>query len=175
MAHSLSRKGDTIKKFSEGMLPYLILLGLLAAVVIVQPDLGMIIVFCMVTMAMLFFAGARIIHLLSVGAAGIPLAFLAIRLAPYRFARPAVVPQSAGLQPIDRVSNHSIAHGHRIGRNLGARTRRVACEAVLPAAIAQRFHHVRSCRRTRFHRSAGHCDPDWVAGMEGLQNRRDGA
>ncbi|MEE8593910.1 MAG: putative lipid II flippase FtsW [Candidatus Bipolaricaulota bacterium] len=124
MAHSLSRKGDTIRRFSEGMLPYLILLGLLAAIVIVQPDLGMIVVFGMVTMAMLFFAGARVIHLLSVGAAGIPIVFLAIRFAPYRFARllsflnPEAYSQSTGYQTIQSLT--AIGSGGIFGRGLGA-------------------------------------------------------
>lgn len=124
MAHSLNRKGDTIKRFSEGMLPYLILLGLLAAIVIVQPDLGMIVVFGMVMMAMLFFAGARIIHLLSVGAASIPLMFLAIRFAPYRFARllsflsPEAYSQSTGYQTIQSLT--AIGSGGIFGRGLGA-------------------------------------------------------
>ena len=124
MAHSLSRKGDTIRRFSEGVLPYLILLGLLAAIVIVQPDLGMIVVFGMVTMAMLFFAGARLIHLLSVGAAGIPIVFLAIRFAPYRFARllsflnPEAYGQSTGYQTIQSLT--AIGSGGVFGRGLGA-------------------------------------------------------
>jgi len=124
MAHSLSRKGDTIKRFSEGMLPYLILLSLLAAIVIVQPDLGMIVVFGMVTMAMLFFAGARIIHLLFVGAASVPLMFLAIRFAPYRFARllsflsPEAYSQSTGYQTIQSLT--AIGSGGIFGRGLGA-------------------------------------------------------
>jgi len=124
MAHSLSRKGDTITRFSEGILPYLILLGLLAAIVIVQPDLGMIVVFGMVTMAMLFFAGARIIHLLSVGAASIPLVFLAIRFAPYRLARllsflnPQAYSQSTGYQTIQSLT--AIGSGGILGRGLGS-------------------------------------------------------
>ena len=124
MAHSLSRKGDKIRGFSEGILPYLILLGLLAAIVIVQPDLGMIVVFGALTMAMLFFAGARIIHLLAVGAAFTPLLFLAIRFAPYRFARllsffnPQAYSQTTGYQTIQSLT--AVGSGGILGRGLGA-------------------------------------------------------
>ena len=124
MAHSLSRKGNKIREFSEGVLPYLILLGLLAAIVIVQPDLGMIVVFGALTMAMLFFAGARVIHLLAVGTAFIPLVFLAIRFAPYRFARllsffnPQAYSQSTGYQTIQSLT--AVGSGGILGRGLGA-------------------------------------------------------
>lgn len=124
MAHSLSRKGDKIRRFSEGVLPYLVLLGLLAAILIVQPDLGMIVVLGAVTMAMLFFAGARKIHLLAVGAAGIPLVFAAICLAPYRFARlisflhPQAYSQSTGYQTIQSLI--AVGSGGILGRGLGA-------------------------------------------------------
>ncbi|MFC2078496.1 putative lipid II flippase FtsW [Candidatus Bipolaricaulota bacterium] len=124
MAHSLSRKGNKIRTFSEGVLPYLILLGLLAAIVIVQPDLGMIVVFGAVVVAMLFFAGARIVHLLIVGAASVPLVFLAIRFAPYRFARllsflnPQAYSQSTGYQTIQSLT--AVGSGGILGRGLGA-------------------------------------------------------
>jgi cell division protein FtsW len=124
MAHSLSRKGDKIKSFSEGVLPYLILLGLLSAIVIMQPDLGMILVFGAVTMALLFFAGARMLHLLAVGAASIPLVFVAIRFAPYRFARllsflnPQAYSQSTGYQTLQSLA--AVGSGGIFGRGLGA-------------------------------------------------------
>lgn len=124
MAHSLSRKGDKIRTFSEGVLPYLILLGLLSSIVIMQPDLGMILVLGAVTIALLFFAGARIMHLLTVGAASIPLVFMAIRFAPYRFARllsflnPQAYSQSTGYQTLQSLT--AVGAGGIGGRGLGA-------------------------------------------------------
>jgi len=124
MAHSLSRKGEKVKSFSEGVLPYLVLLGLLAAIIIVQPDLGMILVLGAVTVAMLFFAGAKIIHLLAIGAAGVLLVFLAIRLAPYRFARllsffnPEAYSQSTGYQTLQSLT--AVGSGGILGRGLGS-------------------------------------------------------
>ena len=124
MAHSLSRKGDKVRTFSEGVLPYLILLGLLSAIVIMQPDLGMILVLGAVIIALLFFAGARILHLLIVGAASIPLVFMAIRFAPYRFARllsflnPEAYSQSTGYQTLQSLT--AVGSGGLLGRGLGA-------------------------------------------------------
>ena len=124
IAHSLSRKGDRVRRFSEGVLPFLILLGLLAAIVVVQPDLGMVLVFGAVTLAMLFFGGARIAHLLGVTAAAVPLVFLAIRFAPYRFARlmsflnPQAYSQSSGYQTLQSLT--AVGSGGVFGRGLGA-------------------------------------------------------
>ncbi len=124
MAHTLSRKGDRIRTFSEGVLPYLILLGVLAAIVIVQPDLGMILVFGAVVMAMLFFAGARLLHLLAVCCAAVPLLYMAIRFAPYRFARllsflnPEAYSQSTGYQTLQSLT--AVGSGGILGRGLGA-------------------------------------------------------
>lgn len=124
LAHSLTRKGDKVKGFLEGVLPSLVLLGVLAAIVIVQPDLGMIVVLGAITLAMLFFAGARLLHLLSVVAAGIPLVYLAIRLAPYRFARlmsflnPEAYSQSTGYQTLQSLI--AVGSGGLLGRGLGS-------------------------------------------------------
>lgn len=124
MAHSLSRKRDKVKQFSQGVLPYLILLGLLASIIIIQPDLGMIVVLGAVIMAMLFFAGARIGHLAAVGSAGVPLVYLAIRFAPYRFARllsflnPEAYSQSTGYQTLQSLI--AVGSGGILGRGLGA-------------------------------------------------------
>jgi len=124
LAHSLSRKGEKVKRFVDGVLPSLVLLGVLAAIVIAQPDLGMILVLGAITVAMLFFAGARLVHLLSIGAAGIPLVFLAIRLAPYRFARlmsflnPEAYSQSTGYQTLQSLI--AVGSGGLLGRGLGS-------------------------------------------------------
>jgi len=89
-----------------------------------QPDLGMILVLGAVTMALLFFAGARMIHLFAVGAASIPLVFIAIRFAPYRFARllsflnPQAYSQSTGYQTLQSLT--AVGSGGIVGRGLGA-------------------------------------------------------
>lgn len=124
LASSLARKGERMKTFREGVLPYLILLGLVAAIVINQPDLGMILVLASVTVAMLFFAGARVLHLGAVVAGCVPLMFLAIRLAPYRFARllsffnPEAFRTTTGYQTIQSLT--AVGTGGFLGRGLGA-------------------------------------------------------
>lgn len=124
LATSLSRKGETVRTFVEGVLPYLIVLGVLAVAVVTQPDLGMVVVLGAITVGMLFFAGARLRHLAGVLLGGAPLVFLAIRLAPYRMARllsflnPYAHSETSGYQTIQSLI--AVGSGGLFGRGLGA-------------------------------------------------------
>jgi len=124
LATSLARRGDRVKSFLDGVLPYLIVLGVLAAVVVSQPDLGMVLVLGSVTLAMLFFAGARLRHLVGIALGCTPLVFLAIQVAPYRMARllsflnPFAHSTTSGYQTIQSLI--AVGSGGLIGRGLGA-------------------------------------------------------
>ena len=124
LAASLARKGDRVRMFVDGILPYVIILGVLAAVVVNQPDLGMVLVFGAVTLGMLFFAGARLWHLAGIVAACTPLVFLAVRYAPYRMTRllsflnPFAHSTTSGYQAIQSLI--AVGSGGLLGRGLGA-------------------------------------------------------
>ncbi len=124
LAATIVRKGERMKSFTEGVLPFVVVLGFIAGVVINQPDLGMILVFASLTAAMLFFGGARVRHLLGVAAAGVPFVYLAVRLAPYRLARiiafidPRAYSSSSGYQILQSLT--AIGAGGIFGRGLGA-------------------------------------------------------
>jgi len=124
LATSLARKGEAVRRFRDGILPYLIVLGVLAAVVVNQPDLGMVLVLGSVTLAMLFFAGARVWHLGGIIVGCAPLVFLAVRIAPYRMARllsflnPFEHSTTSGYQTIQSLI--AVGSGGLIGRGLGA-------------------------------------------------------
>ena len=124
LASSLAKKGERVRTFLDGVLPYLIVLGILAAVVVNQPDLGMVLVLGAVTLAMLFFAGARLRHLAGVALGCAPLVFLAVRFAPYRMARllsflnPFAHSETSGYQTIQSLI--AVGAGGLFGRGLGA-------------------------------------------------------
>lgn len=124
LATSLARRGDRVRTFRDGVLPYLIVLAVLGVVVLKQPDLGMVLVLGALTIAMLFFAGARLRHLAGVGAACVPLVFLAIRYAPYRMARllsfldPFAHSTTSGYQTVQSLI--AVGSGGLFGRGLGA-------------------------------------------------------
>ena len=124
LAASLVRRRERVQSFLEGVLPYLIVLGLSAAVIIPQPDLGMVLILGAVTLAMLFFAGAKVRHLAAVVLGCVPLVYLAVRFAPYRMARllsfldPSAHSTTSGYQTIQSLM--AVGSGGLLGRGLGA-------------------------------------------------------
>jgi cell division protein FtsW len=84
MAAYLTRKGDKITLFREGLLPALIVIGLLSGLVLLEPDLGTVVVLGLVTVGMCFLAGARISHLLALGLCAIPIVLVLVLGSSYR-------------------------------------------------------------------------------------------
>ncbi len=63
MADWLSRKGDQVRYFTYGSLPFAIIVGLVAGLVMLQPDLGTTLVVIITAVTIFFVAGANLIHL----------------------------------------------------------------------------------------------------------------
>jgi cell division protein FtsW len=87
LARSLARKQDQVRRFSIGVLPHLVVTGLLVALCLVQRDLGTGILLFLVLLAMLFVAGARVGTLLAACVLAVPVAFHLVKSTPYRWAR----------------------------------------------------------------------------------------
>jgi cell division protein FtsW len=87
MAKSIEYKGEKIKSFLYGILPYLMVSGFYAALILAEPNLSIATVIMMVTMIILFVAGARWLHFFQIlgmiGALGVA----GILLEPYRMKR----------------------------------------------------------------------------------------
>ena len=87
-ADVFSRKKESrFKDFGHAALPMIPVLGLLAALVMLQPDLGTTSLLGGIGFGMLFVAGARLRHLLPFALAGTGLALGAALFEPYRRAR----------------------------------------------------------------------------------------
>jgi cell division protein FtsW len=84
MASYLSRREDRLTQFKAGLLPPLAVVGLLAGLVLLQPDLGTVVVVGAVVLMMLFLAGARPVHLLGLLLATLPVAAVLILRSSYR-------------------------------------------------------------------------------------------
>jgi cell division protein FtsW len=84
IAAYLTKKGDKITSFREGLLPALIVLGLLSGLVLLEPDLGTVVVLGLVTVGMCFLAGARVAHLLTLGLCAIPVVLVLVLGSSYR-------------------------------------------------------------------------------------------
>lgn len=87
LAYSLNKKGDRVKSFSIGMVPHMLMAGLLVLICMKQPDFGSAAVLMFLTFSMLFVAGARVGYLLGVAAVAGTFAVWAIRFTAYRWER----------------------------------------------------------------------------------------
>lgn len=123
LAKSISDKGDAIKSFKFGFLPHMLVVGLMGAMVLLQPDFGTLVVMATVTVAVLFAAGAPVTYVfVSVGLA-IPIAALLVFTSPYRRARieafldPFEDRWGAGYQVAEALM--SLGSGGIFGRGLG--------------------------------------------------------
>jgi len=84
LAAYLTKKGDKITLFRKGLLPALIVIGLLSGLVLLEPDLGTVVVLGLVTVGMCFLAGARLSHLLALGLCAIPVVLALVLGSSYR-------------------------------------------------------------------------------------------
>lgn len=90
------------KDFWNGLIPFGAILGFVSLLIILQPDLGTLVVLATIAIVMYFAAGGKLIHL--VGLLGLGLGFVGIMIAraPYRAARlmvflhPELDPQGIG-------------------------------------------------------------------------------
>ncbi len=87
MSHLLALNPYKIKSFRKGVLPILGLLGVIAGLIMLQPDLGTTLVIAATTFFMLIAAGARVSHILALAGTGLGLVVVAIAAAPYRMRR----------------------------------------------------------------------------------------
>ena len=104
LAAYLAKKGQRIRDFQRGFLPPLIVVAGVSGLVLLQPDLGTVVVLGYVTLGLLFLGGARLAHLS--GLVPIALAGVAVLIwkSPYRWQRlmtfldPAKDPTGSGFQ-----------------------------------------------------------------------------
>lgn len=106
IAKSIEMKGEKIKTFFRGVIPYLLVGGFYAALVYLEKNLSIATVIMGVTFIMLFVAGAKFSHLSAVVAPVVCAGAAAILLVPFRRARfftyrnPWIDPQRTGYQLI---------------------------------------------------------------------------
>nr|WP_094547570.1 stage V sporulation protein E [Petroclostridium xylanilyticum] len=120
---SLAKKKDKIKKFFTGLMPYLMILGVVAALVILEPHLSGTVVIALVSVILLFAAGARIFHFVILSLPAIAGLVIAVIVEPYRmrrivsFLNPWEYKMNEGWQIIQ--SLYAIGSGGLFGLGLG--------------------------------------------------------
>ena len=82
-----SKKGAQVREFKKGILPFIVVLGLVSLLIMLEPNLSMATLVAMLGGVVLFAAGAKIGHFMLLGIAAVLLVFHQIRDAQYRLAR----------------------------------------------------------------------------------------
>lgn len=123
MAYSLEKKQDRVKFFSTGFLPYMLVLAVLLALLLLQPDLGAALTLGAVAIIMLFAAGTRPTYLISMFLVALPFLYFLVMNVDYRrrrvlaFLNPWEDPSNSGFQIIQ--SWIAFGAGGILGQGLG--------------------------------------------------------
>ena len=120
IAHYCSEINNGIKNFVIGIGLPLVFLGIICALIMLEPDLGTTIVIFMTAMIMLFAAGAKLFHLMIPGLVGFGAGVVLIITEPYRlfaFLNPWKDPKDSGWQIIQ--SLYALGSGGPLGLGLG--------------------------------------------------------
>ncbi|MDH4097361.1 MAG: putative lipid II flippase FtsW [Nitrospira sp.] len=84
LAAYLARKEDRLTSFFSGLAPALLVIGVLGGLVLLEPDLGTVVVMGLVAIGLLFLGGARLSHLLSLGLCAVPVVLALVLSSTYR-------------------------------------------------------------------------------------------
>ena len=123
IASSLAGQRERIKDFWNGVFPSVLLVGFVAGLVLIQPDLGTAVSLVIIVFIMLFAAGARARHLGLLILTGLAAIYAAITYEPYRLSRylsfmdPWADPLGDGFQTVQGL--YAIGSGGLFGLGLG--------------------------------------------------------
>lgn len=87
LARVLSMPDLQIRRFVDGVLPQLILVGMVCGAVMLQPDASSALLIFFIAVIMLFVAGARVVHLLNVVMSGLSITVAVLMLKDYQRSR----------------------------------------------------------------------------------------
>ena len=122
-ASIMTKKQPHLDNFARGLLPPLIVIGLVCFLIMIEPHYSATIIILASCMVVIFCAGARIRHLLLLGLVSVPVLIMVLYLADYRIERleaaydPWKDPNDTGYQIIQ--SLYAIGPGGLAGRGLG--------------------------------------------------------
>jgi cell division protein FtsW len=134
MSAWLTSKGDRVREFKACLVPFCIVVGLVAILIVKQPDLGTAIVITITMISMLFIAEANMSHLMYVGLGATTFAWLMSNSSSYRtgrltaFLNPWKDPSGVGYHTVQALL--ALGSGGLFGQGLG----NSAQKYVLPAA-----------------------------------------
>jgi len=124
LAAMLASRGERITRLVDGLAPLCVPAGIMALLILWEPDMGTASLLVMTSFAMFFAAGARIAHLVSVVLVTLPPVALEVLSSPYRRARlfafwnPWKDPQNTGFHIVQSLL--ALGSGGLLGVGLGA-------------------------------------------------------
>ena len=129
LAHYLDKKHDKMWDFMKGFLPASLLVGILASLIIIEPDFGTTTLIVVVAFTMFIVGGARISHILGIVGVVLPVMIAALLAGEYRKARianfmdPWQDPYGMGYQLIQSLA--SVGSGGIFGKGIGNSTQKL--------------------------------------------------
>ena len=123
LAHWLARRGDRVKSFWHGTVPFLVIFSPVLYLVLREPDLGTSAVIGITGFVMFFAAGATLWHLVAIGGLGIGVVLFSLSGNPYQLERvtafldPWKDPLGTGFHTIQGIL--ALALGGVVGAGLG--------------------------------------------------------
>ncbi len=79
----LVKKGDAVRRLGKGLLPFILVIGALSVLAILEPDYSVAMMFCLLMAVLLFVGGARVAHFLFLAALVVPLLAQQLASKPY--------------------------------------------------------------------------------------------
>jgi cell division protein FtsW len=83
----LSSKRDAVKRFSLGVVPFVLMVGLVGGLIMLEPDFGTALVIVLTTWTMFFVGGAALRHLFTLALSGLAAGLVMIAVGGYRSSR----------------------------------------------------------------------------------------
>jgi cell division protein FtsW len=123
MAANMAGKKEKMKKFKFGVFPYLLIMGIICGLLLLQPNFSAVISIVLLTFILMFVGGANILHLGVIGGSGAAALYLLLFTQDYRqnrilaFLDPWKYPQEQGYQLIQ--SLYAIGSGGLFGVGFG--------------------------------------------------------
>ena len=118
------KKGDQLRRLTKGLLPFLLVVGVLCLLAAVEPDLSAAMMFALLMAIVLFAGGARIGHGVLLGIVAIPLIWSELQRLQYAFLRitsfldPGGMPEGVSYQL--RQSLIAVGSGGAFGKGFGS-------------------------------------------------------
>jgi cell division protein FtsW len=108
-----AKKGTQVREFKHGMMPFLLVLGLVSLLILLQPNMSMAVLTALCGFLILFSAGAKIGHFLLLGVAAIWFVWERIEAVSYRASRLTAFldPDAAGGEATFQVKQSLIGFG----------------------------------------------------------------